>query len=325
MNHEAIRTGKRRAASSLARIARDTLLLVRIGYVMYTYKNAEQIAALTAELLRSGDTSAVAIHHDAKSGVLERFTDDPRVRIMPHPRAVRWAHWTQVQAIVETTQRMLAEHPTVDWIVLLTGQDWPVVPIEEIGPALAATDVDACIDAIDRKRAWGRDADRRYLYRWYQLPPWCARAAPMFELVNFLPGITYLKFYGAARVDLLGLRSSALRDRRLVGGIEYFMMNRAAWSGVEHAYGDPAEQRAFSRSLVPTEVFFATAVADRGLRMGPSRRYARFVVGRANPEPLEAADAAAAHSRHCLFARKLEPATAREFIAAVGSAAPAAT
>jgi Core-2/I-Branching enzyme len=325
INDEAIRTGKRRAASILARIALDSLLLVRIGYVMSTYKNAEQIAALAAELLRSGDTSAVAIHHDAKSGVLSRFTDDPRVRIMPNPRAVRWAHWTQVQAIVETTQRMLAEHPTIDWIVLLTGQDWPVVPVEEIGPALAATNVDACIDAVDSKRAWGWEAGRRYLNRWYQLPPWCARAAPMLERVNFLPGITYLKFYGAARVDLLGIRSRTLRDRRLVGGMEYFMMNRAAWSAVEHAYGDPAEQRAFSRSLVPTEVFFATTVADRGLRIGPPRRYARFVVGRANPEPLQAADAAAAQSQYCLFARKLEPATAREFIAALDRAAPAAT
>ena len=299
-------------------------MLLRIGYVLYTYKNPEQIAVLTAELLKSGDTSAVAIHHDTKSGVLGTFTDDLRVRVMPNPRAVRWAHWTQVQAIVETTQTMLVEHPAVDWIVLLTGQDWPVVPIDEIGAALAATDADACIDAVDSKQAWGWDADRRYLNRWYELPPWSARAAPMLQLLNRIPGITYLPFYGKARVDLLGLRGSALRNRRLVGGIEYFMMNRAAWSAVEDAYGDPDEQRAFSRSLVPTEVFFATAVAGQGLRIGPKRRYARFVDGRANPEPLGAADAAAAEAQQCLFARKLEPATAQEFLAALHTAAPAA-
>jgi len=324
MNDEAIRTGQRRAPGQW-RAARDTLVVVRIGYVLYTYKNADQIAALTAELLKSRHTTAVAIHHDAKSGVLGSFTADPRVRIMPSPRAVRWAHWTQVQAIVETTQAMLAKHPAVDWIVLLTGQDWPVVPVEEIGPALAATDVDACIDAIDSKEAWGWDADRRYLNRWYELPPWCTRAARLLQLVNLIPGITHLESYGAMRVDLLGLRDSALRDRRLVGGIEYFMMNRAAWSAVEEAYGDPSERRAFSHSLVPTEVFFATAVADRGLRIGPARRYARFVDGRSNPEPLRAADAVAAQAGHCLFARKLEPATAKEFLAALQQTAPAAT
>ena len=244
---------------------------------------------------------------------------------MPAPRAVRWAHWSQVQAIVETTQTMLADHPAIDWIVLLTGQDWPVVPIEEIGAALAGTDVDACIDAVDTTQAWGWDAGRRYLNRWYELPPWSTRAAPALRLLNLLPGITYLTFYGATRVNLVGLRSGVLRGRRLVGGIEYFMMNRTAWGAVARAYGDPGEQRAFSRSLVPTEVFFATAVADRGLRIGPARRYARFVDGRANPEPLDAADAGAARAQHCLFARKLEPATAQEFLAALDRGAPAST
>jgi Core-2/I-Branching enzyme len=290
---------------------------VRIGYVLYTYKHPTQIEILVAELLSADATAAVVIHHDAKSGPLRRFTDDTRVQIVPNPRSVRWAHWSQVQAIIETAQFLLDRFIDIDWLVLLTGQDWPVVPVNEIAIELVKGDADAYVDAEDSRRMWGWDAGRRYNNRWYALPGWSLRLGPALRRLSLIPGVTYLGAYGTTSVNLLGVRGGALRGRRLVGGIEYFMMNRTAWGAVADAYADPAEQRAFKRALVPTEVFFATAVVNRRLKVAPSRRYARFVVGRANPEPLQPADAAAARSADCLFARKLEPADFAAFTAAL--------
>jgi hypothetical protein len=290
---------------------------VRIGYVLYTYKHPAQIAMLVAELLSADATAAVVIHHDAKHGPLERFTDDPRVEIVPNPRRVRWAHWSQVQAIVETARFLLGRFADIDWLIVLAGQDWPVVPVNQIADELADHAVDVYIDAEDGAGITPWDAGRRYHNHWYALPSWSLRIAPALRGLSLIPGLTYLRSYGTTDVNLLGLRSRALKGRRLVGGLEYFMMNRTAWSAVADAYADPAQRRAFERTLVPTEVFFATAVADAGLRIAPSRRYSRFVVGRANPEPLGPADAVAARNAGCLFARKLDPGGAPAFIAAL--------
>lgn len=274
--------------------------------MLYTYKEPDQIAQLVQELLPADDTLAIAIHHDAKSGPLDRFTEDPRVAIADHPLPVRWAHWSQVEAIVRTTDGMLRQAPDVEWIVLLSGQDWPVVPVQHIGSTLSGLGVDACIDAREVGEAWGWDAANRYGRRWYGVPPWLRRLGPRLELINSVRGLTYLEFYGPTEVQAVGVKSSLLRRRRLWGGSEYFMVNRSAWAAVQDLFeGRSLERRVLYRSLVPTETFFATAIARRNLRIGPNRRYMRFVVGEGNPQYLEPSDAALAVEQGCLFARKV--------------------
>lgn len=289
-----------------------------VGYSLYTYKEPDQIAQLVGQLLKADDTRGIAIHHDANSGPLERFTPDSRVDILDHPVKVRWAHWSQVEAIVRTTDSLLRQHPDVDWIVLLSGQDWPVVPVEQIGPTLAGLEVDACIDANDARDEWGWDASRRYGRRWYDVPRRLQSLGPRLERINSVRGLTYLRHYGSMEVQLVGVRSSLMWRRPLFGGSEYFMMNREAWRAVKKMFdGRSLERRALARSLVPTETFFATAVARRNLRIGPSRRYMRFVVGEGNPEYLAPDDAGKAVEQGCLFARKLAPQDVSAFRAAV--------
>jgi hypothetical protein len=272
--------------------------------VLYTYRDPPQIQALARHLLSHRSTAAVAIHHDAKSSPLEPFEEDRRLLIVPDPAVVEWGRWSQVQAIVKATRLMIAQAPEVQWIVLLTGQDWPAVPLGAVEAALGELSVDACIEAVPSTERWGWDAYQRYCYRWFSFPTWAAAAA---RLIGRMPRLAYLGSYGALELNMIGVASRSLRPEGLVGGIEYFALSRRAWEAVQSGYDSPRVRRRFARCLIPTEVFFATMIARAGLRIGPPVHYCRFAPGSANPEILTPAELPLARASGALFARKIAP------------------
>ncbi len=65
-------------------------------------------------------------------------------RVVP-PSRVAWGEVSQL-AMVLRCLRWLLEFTDFDWVVLLSGQDYPIRPVAEIERSLAAADVDALIE-----------------------------------------------------------------------------------------------------------------------------------------------------------------------------------
>jgi hypothetical protein len=191
--------------------------------------------------------------------------------------------------------RWLRERADFEWLVLLSGQDYPVRPVAAIEASL--TGADAFIETIPvPPLTWRRGATdefaRRYRHRWRPVSRRIAAVAgrldPLMH-VRTLPSGTYLGL--PARPPLPPYRGS-----------DWFSLSRVAVDAVLAA--DPEH---FLHTIVPTEAFAQTVLANSTLRLdGDYRRFTRFAPGSANPRTLAEEDLDAALASGADFARKFD-------------------
>jgi hypothetical protein len=117
-----------------------------VCYLVLSHRNPAQVGRLTSALLTGAADSRVVVHHDASSCPLERSDLDPseRVELVPWSMDVRWGDWSLVQVVLDAT-RWIVERHDVEWLVLLSGQDYPLRPLAEIEAGLRGSDADAFI------------------------------------------------------------------------------------------------------------------------------------------------------------------------------------
>jgi hypothetical protein len=210
-----------------------------------------------------------------------------------------WASWGIVEAMLEG-MRAAVEHDGWSHLMVLSGQDYPLVPAEEIDDFLAAH---ADTSFMPRwplpSRLWGRDGGMRRLRY---------RHRPLRGHRAFLP-----------------LPRRLPRGIEPYGGSMYVCLTRAA---VEAVLGFVARRpdvtRFYRRSWIPDEMFVPTAVMNSPAAASVANESVSFIrwsrAGSRHPDvlgsgDLEALAAAAAgpsdvggHGRRKLFARKFDAA-----------------
>jgi hypothetical protein len=230
-----------------------------IAYLVMSYTRPELVRRLVARL-RGG---VVAVHHDPRFVAL----GDVDALLVP-PTPVEWGHGSQLAAILRSLA-WLREHEW-NWLVLLSGQDYPVRPVAAIEADLLAADVDAFIrhkpipPRVLRRGAVDEFA-RRYTYRWRKIKATgtfnFARLDPFLQ-VRTLPSGTYLGL--PARPPL-----------PVFHGSDWFSLSRRAVDAVLAAPDAVVDH--FLHTIIPTEAFVHTVLASSGLRLADDhRRYAVF-------------------------------------------------
>jgi hypothetical protein len=317
-----------------------------IAYLVMSYTRPELVHRLLARL-RGG---VVAVHHDPRFCAL----GDIDALLVP-PQPVEWGHGSQLAAILRSL-RVLTEHDW-DWLVLLSGQDYPVRPVATIEAELLAAPVDAFIRHKPipprvLKRGAVDEFARRYTYRWRRLggpaPPGAASpptttaaappaaatppatatppdaAAPPTTTAAAPPAATAPPATPArercaaalARLDPL-VQVRRLPSGAYVGfpaaaplpvfhGSDWFSLSRRA---VEAVLAAPAEVvDHFLHTIIPTEAFVHTVLANSGLRLANDhRRYAVFdPPSAASPRVFGLGDVDEVLASGADFARKFE-------------------
>jgi hypothetical protein len=266
-----------------------------VAYLVLSYVHPELVQRLVTTLRNGSPDAVIAVHHDDRRCALG---DLDALRIEP-PAPIEWGHGSQLAAVLRAI-RWVRERAEFDWLVLLSGQDYPIRPVAEIEASLAAAEVDAFIQTAPvaplRLRRGGVDEfARRYRYRWRPLPERLvaavAQADPLVQ-VRRLPSSAYAGF--PARPPLEPFHGS-----------DWFTLSRRAIDAVLGA--PPALADHFLHTIVPTEAFVHTVLAHSGLRLsGDNRRYAAFASDAANPRVLGPADLDAVLGSGGDFARKFD-------------------
>lgn len=147
---------------------------MRMSYLILAHEDEAQLTALLAALLPPGSPDRAFVHIDRRSALWRslrgRSLHDPAtVRLIADPVAVRWGHWSQIDAI----QRLIraAVHEGCDYAHLLSGADWPLVRREVLVDALSAADEPLCYIEAEAGRQEGRMQTFRLDARWLRLDP----------------------------------------------------------------------------------------------------------------------------------------------------------
>jgi hypothetical protein len=255
-----------------------------VAYLILSYTHPELVRRLVARL----QGAVVAVHHDERGC---RLGEVDALRVPSAP--IEWGHGSQLAGVLRCLRWMRDRE--WDWLVLLSGQDYPVRPLPVIEAELAAADVDAFIRhapvAPRRLRRGAVDEfARRYAYRWRPVktpaarlrgqPAAAPRPAPNGPADADLAAATRL-----ARLDPL------VQVRRLPSGTyagfparpplpvfhgsDWFSLSRRAVDTVLAA--PPAVVDHFLHTIIPTEAFVHTVLANSPLRLANDhRRYAVF-------------------------------------------------
>ena len=260
-----------------------------LAFVVISHRDPEQVLRLVRALREDGRTT-VAVRHDQRRSTLDaRDVEAAGGSSIHDGHEVGWGDlafaWMVLDALQSTARASGAE-----WVVTLSGQDYPLRPADHLRRHLAASEHQALL-----YDSWPLDLGappappkdefyRRYRYRHY---PMGHRPAQLVGRV--LGSLAYQRSMPDGTPDLVGLRpprhpfGPALRCHV---SSDWLMVNRQAIESLARFARDrPAVMRHYARTAIASESFFATALAnDPAISVGHAPRAIRFQPGAAHPD-----------------------------------------
>lgn len=298
-----------------------------ICYLILSHREPAQVARLVRALVEGSPDCHVIVHHDQAASRLERaaLPLSGRVHLVGFRRGIRWGRWdivdVQLRCLVWARDRI-----PFDWLVLISGQDYPAMPPARLDAFYAQASFDAYVHAepVPERPAIGWRPSpsgwttRRYHYGYRSLRH--VRASERSRLSRAVrrvalhltavqPWLAVVPFPdGTLQVGVR--RRPPFDDGQLcLKGSAWFSASRRAVDRLlaRAAPGDPLTAH-YRRCLIPDESFVQTVLHnDPSLRVrNDDLRFTRWQGSSAHPEVLGAADVDAVLGSGKHFARKFE-------------------
>jgi hypothetical protein len=260
---------------------------VRYTYIISAYKNLEQVTRLVRRL--HSDRAAFFIHVDRKTddgayrGLVESLRDLPSVAFLAR-HTCHWGGFGHVRATLKGIAELMGRRIPFDYVILLTGQDYPIKPNE-------------------------------YIERFFE-----AQTPTSFMGFAALPSDSWSPRGGLDRIENWHLRLHGhhlrlpLRRRfppglRPFGGGAYWCLSRECIAYVADFVARRPDVVSFFRHVdIPDEIFFQTILLNSELRdtiVNDNLRYIDWTRG-TGPAILEVRDFEALRASPKLFARKFD-------------------
>ncbi len=244
---------------------------MKVCYFIQTHKNPEQIYRLVRTIKKSSPTAQVLIGHDFTSCYLDMapIQDLPEVALLRgNNRAIR-GDFSLLQPYLNAINWLFEHNSDFDWLVYLSGQDYPTQPLSKTENFLAETDYDGFIfyfNVDSEQYPW--DADevfKRYLCQYYRLPNWTGRfLIKLDKILQFTP-IVISVFYGS----LIGIRAKRTPfDDNFIcyGGSQWHTLSRKCVQYIKSfVEQNPSIVNYYKKTLVPDECFIQTILVNSHL------------------------------------------------------------
>lgn len=257
--------------------------MAKILYLIITYTNPEQVLRLVKAIKSGSPESQVVIHHDytnskyyLSASLFEQFQE---VYVLKNYVPVQWGHISWVQAVLCGISWAIENYLKFDWLVLLSGQDYPIQPIQKTEKFLEDTQYDGFMEhflaeAIQENPSqcglqWNKNTGIvRFFYQYYHLK----KSPRALKSISFhLDRLTqWQPFVRAAIVQdrlLWGVRalSSPFDNRfRCYAGSNWFTLSFSCIHYVyDYAHQYPDFIRYYQKTIIPEESFFHTILMNQ--------------------------------------------------------------
>ena len=298
--------------------------LLRICYFIQNHRAPQQLARLVGTLRRFQPGARILVGHDEFAGLASadeiRRAVDTDVFAFREP--ARRGYFSLFQPYLDALEWLAGRGISYDWIVYLSGQDYPVQPLRRFEERLAAGDSDAFLrfwGAWSPDNPWGRmkQGVRRYAYQYRDAPAWPRAALRLLRSLNGIQSRMHVHLVYGPRI---GWRKPSPFGPGLVcqGGRQWTTLSRACAEHVlEEARARPELIEWFRNTLCPDEAVVQTLLVNSGrFRLSDDDlRYVDFSGGhRGHPRTLTAADLPTVTSGPYYFARKVDQGTDPELL-----------
>lgn len=227
---------------------------IRIAFIMLCHKNPEQINLLINKLTEFSN-SDIYIHVDLKYPELRaQINKQDNVFVIPveSSRTIRWGSIDLVEATIQLIRQVRQSNKEYDYIWLLSGQDYPVLPVKVIENYLSSHLGQNFIQTI-------LPGDKRY--NWYRklyemaYPTWINSESFFVKCIKRL----YILFTGGhSRIFSCYVRKKPFVFDFAFGSQWWVLTSEAAFEILDYSDSHPEILQYYKKSIIPDESFFQT-------------------------------------------------------------------
>ena len=296
---------------------------MRIAYVLQTYRLLDQVGRLIDTLRRGCPDDLIVVVHSGSRDELAALACKHRIDCMLTAAPAR-GRFGLVDGYMSALRWLQRQGTPYDWVVLLSGQDYPIQPLSEFRKTLMQSPVDGYFyffDPLDPRAAgsgrmaWpANEAENRYFFRYGSLTDnlsLAGRAA--LKLAKEALALTRSYRINTSFGLALGRRAKATPfggQLRLYAGSYWHIIRReCAEALVSFADSNPDVVDHFRHVILPDEAFIQTILVNNNtFRLSSDDlRYYDFSHSRhGHSKTLGPADLPAAFASQCFFARKFD-------------------
>lgn len=244
----------------------------QVIYLIASHKNPAQVARLARSITSMSPQAQVLIHHDPSGPCLDvQSFDSDRIYIFDAPITVGWGEFSVVESELRCINWLQQNSIRFDWLVLLSGQDYPVQHVATFEHYLKDTSYDGFIEYFPYNKPpktlwnWGADLGlERYYYRYYRAPArlkWIFRK--LYRVVNWQSAVRLKGGKFGAKVAVRHRRTIFSNSFRCYAGSQWHSLNRRCVEYIQHFIQNHPEVVEYYRyTMVPDECFFQTILAN---------------------------------------------------------------
>jgi hypothetical protein len=239
----------------------------RVAYLVLTHKDPVQVETLADRIRYLSPVALIVVHHDLKAPVVPWGGHPPPGIDMIDRSRVEWGDWSIVDATLRMMRRALDLR--ADWVVVLSGEHWPVTDLASWEESLSTCTADALLPALqlpERLHFGRKDVDgNRFLAR--SIHRWAKIGRPRSNLLHralmaaskasrWTHPVLKLEFSLRSEAWFIGLprRRGPVKGWPLFKGSEWIACSASAVRALTEQ--PPAVMSWFARSHIPDECYF---------------------------------------------------------------------
>ena len=255
--------------------------MIKIAFIMLCHKNPNQINYLNKKLLKYPQ-SDIYIHVDLDNSQLrKKIRINDRIYMLQESESyhIEWGGINIVRATLQLIHTVKNSGKNYDYIWLVSGQDFPIVPLQEIEKRLSANSEMNYIDVI---------LPRHKRYNWYK--KLCEVPYPQWINRDIVPVKAYKRLYkiftgGYSHTFPLFIREKPF-DFELAFGSQWWTLTcEAAYEILEYSDNHSEILDYFSKAMIPDECFFQTLFMHGSFSKDRSRSLTYVYMGRNTRHP----------------------------------------
>jgi hypothetical protein len=181
--------------------------------------------------------------------------------LTPHLN-VRWGDFSMVSMVLRCIDWLITECVNFGWMVLLSGQDYPIQPLHSIEAFLERSTMDGYID-WSNGRFKNQNFDR-YFFRYYRLAPMLMRVLRRLSAVNRCQSL--FRLIGGSVGSWVGVRSFSPpfnAEFHCFRGSMWWSLSQRCVAYIHQSLGRSRKLVThYRRTLIPDESFFQTILLN---------------------------------------------------------------
>ncbi len=292
---------------------------MKICYFIQTHKSPEQVYRLVRTIKNSSPDAQILINHNFLSchldmAPLQNLSD---IHLLSNNEPLIRANFScQVRPYLNAINWLFENNSDFDWLINITGQDYPTQSLAKIESFLSQTEYDAFIrywDVSADSIPWDKEKGfKRYYCHYMRLPKRNYQLLKKLQNNWLIKKYTPLKFY-LSYGPLVGVpvKSTPFNDKFICyGGWAWYTLNRKSVQYIrDFANNQPKIVDYYQKTVVPEESFVQTILVNsqRFNINNDDKRYidyTRAIAG--SPRILSTNDYATLTDGNYHFARKFE-------------------